>query len=146
MTMALMILAVLVIFLLLAFFRASIWGWLLANVVVVAGVAMICSISNDALIISAITLGLYIFLFGIPFVRQLLVSSFILKIFRKILPQVSQTEQEALDAGTVWWDGELFSGHPNWQKLLAYAKPTLTAEEQSFLDNETEQLCAMIDD
>jgi len=146
MTTALMILAVLVIYMSLAFFRASIWGWLLANIVVVAGVAIICSISNDALIFSIVTLGVYIFVFGIPFVRRMLVSGFILKIFQKILPQVSQTEQEALDAGTVWWDGELFSGHPNWQKLLAFAKPTLTAEEQSFLDNETEQLCAMIDD
>jgi acyl-CoA dehydrogenase len=131
---------------LLAFFRASIWGWLLANIVVVAAVSMICSISGDALTLTVITLGVSTFVFGIPFVRQLLISNFVLKIFRKILPQVSQTEQEALDAGTVWWDGELFSGHPNWQKLLGYAKPALTAEEQSFLDNETEQLCAMIDD
>ena len=146
MAMALMILAVLAIFMLLAFFRASIWGWLLAIIVVVAGVSMICSISGDALMATAATLGVFVFVFGVPFVRKLLISNFILGIFRKILPQVSQTEQEALDAGTVWWDGELFSGHPNWEKLLAYAKPKLSAEEQSFLDNETEQLCAMIDD
>ena len=44
----------------------------------------------------------------------------LLGLFRRILPQVSQTEQEALDAGTVWWDGELFSGKPDWKKLLAY--------------------------
>ncbi|CAG0124564.1 partial acyl-CoA dehydrogenase, partial [Rhodocyclaceae bacterium] len=69
-----------------------------------------------------------------------------LNIFRKILPQVSQTEQEALDAGTVWWDGELFSGHPDWRKLLRYPKPAFTPEEQSFLDNETDTLCAMLDD
>ena len=141
-----MILAVLVLFMFLAFFRASIWGWLLANIVVVAAVSMICSISGDALTTSVIIVGLFVAVFGIPIVRQMLISKFILNIFRKILPQVSQTEQEALDAGTVWWDGELFSGHPNWQKLLGYAKPTLSAEEQSFLDNETEQLCAMIDD
>ena len=146
MATALMILAVLVLFMFLAFFRASIWGWLLANIVVVAAVSIICSISGDALTTTVITLGLFVAVFGIPIVRQVLVSKFILNIFRKILPQVSQTEQEALDAGTVWWDGELFSGHPNWQKLLAYAKPKLSAEEQSFLDNETEQLCAMIDD
>jgi acyl-CoA dehydrogenase len=146
MAMALMILAILVIFMLLAFFRASIWGWLLAIIVVVAGVSMICSISGDALVATVVTLGVFVFVFGVPFVRKLLISNFILGIFRKILPQVSQTEQEALDAGTVWWDGELFSGHPNWEKLLAYAKPKLSAEEQSFLDNETEQLCAMIDD
>jgi acyl-CoA dehydrogenase len=142
----LMILAVLTIILLLAFFRASIWGWLLASIVIVAGVAILCSISGDALVATATTLGVIVLVLGVPFLRRLLISSFILKLFRKILPQVSQTEQEALDAGTVWWDGELFSGHPDWSKLLAYAKPALSAEEQSFIDNETEQLCAMIDD
>jgi acyl-CoA dehydrogenase len=142
----LMILAVLTVILLLAFFRASIWGWLLASIVIVAGVAILCSISGDALVVTATILGVIVLVLGVPFLRRLLISSFILKLFRKILPQVSQTEQEALDAGTVWWDGELFSGHPDWNKLLAYAKPVLSAEEQSFIDNETEQLCAMIDD
>ncbi len=146
MTTVLIVLAVLTIILLLAFFRASIWGWLLATIVIVAGVAIHYSISGDALTATVITLGVIVLVQGVPFLRRLLISSFFLKVFRKILPQVSQTEQEALDAGTVWWDGELFSGHPNWQKLLDYAKPTLSAEEQSFLDNETEQLCAMIDD
>lgn len=142
----LMIISVISILLLLAFFRASIWGWLLGAIVIVSGVAMLQKISDNALLATVIVLGFVVLIIGIPFLRRLLVSGFILNIFRKILPQVSQTEQEALDAGTVWWDGELFSGHPNWQKLLAYAKPTLTAEEQSFLDNETEQLCSMIDD
>ncbi len=142
----LMVLAVVAVLLLLAFFRASIWGWLLASIVMLAGVAIAGSISGDALTASVIVLGAQILLFGVPFIRRLLLSGIILKVFRKILPQVSQTEQEALDAGTVWWDGELFSGNPHWHKLLAYAKPRLTAEEQSFLDNETEQLCAMIDD
>jgi acyl-CoA dehydrogenase len=142
----LMILAVLAVIMLLAFFRASIWGWLLATIVIVAGVAILNSISGDALMATVITLGVFVLVLGVPFLRRLLISSFILKIFRKILPQVSQTEQEALDAGTVWWDGELFSGHPDWNRLLAYSRPALSAEEQSFLDNETEQLCAMIDD
>ncbi|HUX92149.1 MAG TPA: acyl-CoA dehydrogenase [Gallionellaceae bacterium] len=146
MTTALMILAIFVIFLLLAFFRASIWGWLLASIVIVAGVAILNSISGDALMATVIILGVIVLVLGVPFLRQQLISSFILKVFRNILPQVSQTEQEALDAGTVWWDGELFSGHPDWNKLLAYSRPVLSAEEQSFVDNETEQLCAMIDD
>jgi acyl-CoA dehydrogenase len=78
--------------------------------------------------------------------RRLLVGVPLLRLFRKILPQVSQTEQEALDAGTVWWDGELFSGNPNWNKLLAYPKPTLSAEERAFIDGPVEELCAMLDD
>ena len=64
---------------------------------------------------------------AVPVIRRFLVSNLILKIFRKMLPQISQTEQEALDAGTVWWEGELFSGKPDWKKLLAYPKPKLTA-------------------
>src|SRR5687768_12649263 len=82
----------------------------------------------------------------VPPVRRALISNHMLKIFRKILPQVSQTEQEALDAGTVWWDGELFSGRPDWDKLLAYPKPKLEAEEKAFLAGPVEQLCAMLDE
>ncbi|MND47107.1 Acyl-coenzyme A dehydrogenase [compost metagenome] len=66
--------------------------------------------------------------------------------FRRTLPPMSQTEREAIDAGTVWWDGELFSGRPNWQTLLDYPAPTLTEEEQAFIDGPTEQLCAMVSD
>ncbi|UJP03552.1 MAG: acyl-CoA dehydrogenase, partial [Nitrosomonas sp.] len=83
---------------------------------------------------------------AVPFLRRHLVSNPVLKIFRKMLPPISQTEQEALDAGTVWWEGELFSGKPDWKKLLAYPKPQLSAEEQAFLDGPVEQLCAMLDE
>ncbi|MGH8684855.1 MAG: acyl-CoA dehydrogenase, partial [Nitrosospira sp.] len=82
----------------------------------------------------------------IPPLRRALISNRLLKTFRKILPQVSQTEQEALDAGTVWWDGDLFSGKPDWNKLLAYPKPKLSAEEKAFLAGPVEQLCAMLDE
>lgn len=78
--------------------------------------------------------------------RHLFVSRPLLKMFRKVLPQVSQTEQEALDAGTVWWEGELFSGDPNWSTLLAYPKPQLSAKEKAFLDGPVEQLCEMLDE
>ena len=73
-------------------------------------------------------------------------SAPLLKLFRRILPAVSQTEREALEAGTVWWDGELFSGRPDWQKLLSYPKPTLSKEERAFLDGPVEELCGMVND
>ena len=82
----------------------------------------------------------------IPAARRSLVSDPLLAIYRRVLPPMSQTEQEAIDAGTVWWDGELFSGKPDWSKLIAFPQPKLTAEELAFLDNETEQLCAMASD
>src|ERR1700677_2458222 len=69
-----------------------------------------------------------------------------LRSYRRLLPSMSATEREALDAGTVWWDGELFTGGPNWQKLMSAKAPVLTAEEQAFLDGPCEDLCAMLDD
>ncbi len=78
--------------------------------------------------------------------RRSVISAPILNIFRKVLPPMTATEREALEAGDVWWDGELFQGRPDWNKLLNYPKPTLSAEEQSFVDNETEQLCKLVND
>lgn len=66
--------------------------------------------------------------------------------FRKTLPPMSQTESEAIDAGTVWWDGQLFSGRPDWNTLLHYPVPRLTEEEQAFIDGPTEELCALVSD
>ncbi|MGL6071623.1 acyl-CoA dehydrogenase, partial [Craterilacuibacter sp.] len=64
----------------------------------------------------------------------------------KITPAMSQTEQEAINAGTVWWDKDLFSGKPDWKRLLAFPDPKLSAEEQAFIDGPTEALCRMVDD
>jgi acyl-CoA dehydrogenase len=63
-----------------------------------------------------------------------------------VMPPVSETEREAIDAGTVWWDGDLFSGNPDWSKLLAMAPAKLSPEEQAFMDGPVRELCAMIDD
>jgi len=69
-----------------------------------------------------------------------------LEIYRKLLPSMSETEKEALEAGSTWWDGELFSGMPDWDKLMSFPVPQLSAEEQAFLDGPCEELCAMLDD
>jgi len=74
------------------------------------------------------------------------ISEPLLKIFRRVTPRMSQTEREALDAGSVWWDGELFSGRPKWKKLRQLPAPQLSAEEQAFLDGPVEELCALLDD
>jgi acyl-CoA dehydrogenase len=63
-----------------------------------------------------------------------------------MVPSMSKTEQDALEAGNVWWEGELFSGMPDWRKLNRLPAPALTAEEQAFLDGPTEELCRMLDD
>src|SRR5258705_933059 len=65
---------------------------------------------------------------------------------RGVLPSMSDTEREALEAGDVWWDADLFTGDPDWTKLLAFAPATLTDEEKAFLKGPVDELCAMLDD
>ncbi len=83
---------------------------------------------------------------NIKSIRVALLSVPIFSTYKKMLPQMSSTEQEALEAGTVWWDGDLFSGKPDWNKWLNVPRATLTAEEQAFVDGPTNQLCSMIDE
>src|SRR5690606_23007066 len=73
-------------------------------------------------------------LLNIDAVRIRFITRPFLRTYRRMLPSMSQTEKDALEAGTVWWDGELFTGDPNWEKLLSAAAPKLSAEEQAFLD------------
>ena len=83
---------------------------------------------------------------AIPALRRKLISDGVLSAFRKLMPPMSQTERDALEAGTVWWDGELFSGRPDWQRLLDAPRPALTEDEKRFLDHEVETLCGMTSD
>jgi acyl-CoA dehydrogenase len=85
-------------------------------------------------------------LLNIEPLRIRFISRPFLRTYRRLLPSMSQTEKDALEAGTVWWDGELFTGGPDWEKLLSAATPKLTAEEQAFIDGPCEELCRMIDD
>jgi acyl-CoA dehydrogenase len=87
-----------------------------------------------------------LFLFNLRPLRIRLLTRPFMKKYLKLLPAMSSTEREALDAGTVWWDGELFTGGPNWQKLMSAKPPVLTAPEQAFLDGSCDELCAMLDD
>src|SRR5437762_4815142 len=65
---------------------------------------------------------------------------------RNVLPSLSATEREAIEAGDVWWDADLFTGNPDWNKMLAFPPAKLTEEEQAFLDGPVEELCAMVDE
>ena len=79
-------------------------------------------------------------------VRRSLLSRPVMSVFRRIMPRMSATEQAAIESGNVWWDAELFSGRPDWKRLLATPAPRLTDEEQTFLDVETERLCDLSND
>ncbi|WP_292972612.1 acyl-CoA dehydrogenase FadE [Pantoea sp. UBA4549] len=91
-------------------------------------------------------LALILLPFNLPSLRQRLFSKPALQGFRKVMPPMSRTEQEAIDAGTTWWEGDLFQGKPDWQKLHNYPRPQLTAEEQAFLDGPVEEACRMAND
>ena len=84
--------------------------------------------------------------FAVKPLRRLLISDRLYSAFRKVMPDVSATEQEALDAGTVWWEAEIFSGRPRWRALLKNPAPCLSSKEQDFIDGPVEALCRMLDD
>ncbi len=83
---------------------------------------------------------------NLPPLRRTLLTPAILGIFKNIMPPISKTEREALDAGTVFWEKHLFAGKPDWHALHNIPKPKLTVEEQAFLDGPVEKLCEMLDD
>jgi len=138
-------------FLTLAMWRAPLWQWALLALVVglLSRVVMTPIFAIDLIswgtivaLIPAVILGLLC----VTPARRAAVTGPAYKLVKSILPRVSRTEQEALDAGTVGWDAELFSGKPRWDKLLNIRKATLTAEEQAFLDGPVNVVCSMIDD
>lgn len=84
--------------------------------------------------------------FNIKPIRRILISAQIVKVLRKILPKISETEKTALDAGVVWVEADLFSGKPNMKKLMSEPYAQLTKEEQAFMDGPVNELCALVDD
>lgn len=99
-----------------------------------------------ATVVAAALLALVAALLLIGPIRKALITTPLLKFFRKVLPPLSQTERIALETGSVGFEGELFTGDPDWNTLLNYPKPELTADEQAFLDGPVEELCRMVDE
>lgn len=108
-------------------------------------------------ILTAFILTPWALLLGIPLIalsiiilfaplRFNLITQPAYKTLANSMPSISTTEQEALEAGTSWWEKELFMGAPDWSQFEKYPYPTLSAEEQSFIDNEVELLCSMLDE
>ena len=140
------LLAALVVMWILAYHRAPALAWI---AVAAVGIGLLFTFSRWPQPLLVAILAVFAVLAALLFpwaVRRAVVSRPLLNLFRRILPAMSQTERDAIEAGTVWWDGELFSGDPDWSKLLAYPKPTLTAEEQAFLEGPVEELCGMVSD
>jgi len=113
----------------------------------VAGVALVLmSYYSEVKILLWIIYSVVAILYFADDLRKDKITRPIFKMFKKVLPPMNQTEREALEAGDVWWDGELFKGNPDWKQMLNFKKPELTEEEQSFVDNQVETICQMVSD
>ena len=126
-------------------------GMALLSWVAAAGVLLVAwrvgGVESPALFMVVVgLLTLLALLFGLPPLRRAVLSKPLMARMAKVLPRLGDTERVALDAGTVWWDAQLFSGSPAWQTLLDTALPPLPARERAFLDGPVEELCRRIDD
>lgn len=141
-----LLLVTLVLLWCLAYFRVPLLVWTLCIVVLLAAATYL--LYPAWLVASLLWLGFLpiAILLNVRRLRRHFISNHILKFFKGIMPTMSTTEREALEAGSVWWDGDLFSGKPRWKKWLDLPAPKLSAEEQAFVDGPVEQLCRMIDD
>lgn len=130
----------------LAYLRAPFWLFTLLAAVALAAVTALYPHKVISLAIAWTILLLIALALNVAPLRRLLISNHVLTAFRKLMPPMSETEREALEAGNVWWDAELFSGRPNWKRLFGLPAPRLSAEEQAFIDGPVETLCRMLDD
>ena len=138
-------LALILATLLVAYHRLSlaVFTAMAATALVAVGLA---GANLTATTVAAVILALATLPLLITPLRQPLITAPLLRFYTKILPPLSDTEKTALEAGTVGFEGELFSGMPKWEQLLAQPRPVLTAEEQAFLDGPVEQACRMTND
>ncbi|MCM2327111.1 MAG: acyl-CoA dehydrogenase [Lysobacter sp.] len=130
----------------LAYHRANGAAWSLALAAGAASLPGFGEVPAGVLAAAWVAVALFAALAVVRPLRRAVVTAPLFGVFKRVLPQMSQTEQEALDAGSVWWDADLFSGRPDWKKLLAYPAAKLTAEEQAYVDGPVEELCGMLDE
>ena len=136
------LLSIVLILLVLVKTNIKIWQlWLLAVGLTYPGAVIANHFGAQFLLLILFVIGILI----VPSIRVILFTKPLYKIMRKSLPPIGVTESIALEAGSVWWDAELFQGDPNWKELTELEATELTEEEQSFVDNEVETLCAMVD-
>ncbi|NWB83672.1 MULTISPECIES: acyl-CoA dehydrogenase [Pseudomonas] len=126
--------------------QASARLWLAGVLVWLAGGYLFGVVGPLGTAIGALLLLVPAMVLAVRPLRRALLSRRALVLFRQIMPAMSDTERAAIESGTVWWDAELFSGKPRWQRLLGAAPARLSAQEQAFLDNEVETLCDMAND
>ena len=144
--MAGFILATLLAALALAYWRRPLIWWTVAGALLLGWLSSLLQLAGTGATVLALVFVAVAGALTIPALRRALITNHVLAVYRRILPDMSPTEKDAIDAGTVWWDADLFSGNPDWNKLLAYPEPKLSPEEQAFVDGPVEELCEMCDD
>ena len=127
----------------LAYFAAPLWAWTVAVAAAIWADGFMCQSQSVA---AWIIFGILAALLNVYPLRRMLVTNHLLSWFRKVLPPISETERIAIDAGNTWWDADLFTGRPDWKKLLATPAAKLSDEEQAFLDGPVEEFCKSLDD
>ncbi|MCS6116264.1 acyl-CoA dehydrogenase FadE [Shewanella baltica] len=140
MTTLLWIIAMILVLGALAYLRVSLLtATIAAAVVMTAGwtLDVVGPISWIVFLVVALPLNISAF-------RQNVISRPLMKVYRGIMPEMSSTEKEAIEAGTTWWEADLFAGNPNWKKLHNYPVARLSADEQAFLDGPVEEVCRMV--
>lgn len=140
MTTLLWIIAMILVLGALAYLRVSLLtATIAAAVVMTAGwtLDVVGPISWIIFLVVALPLNISAF-------RQNVISRPLMKVYRGIMPEMSSTEKEAIEAGTTWWEADLFAGNPNWKKLHNYPVARLSADEQAFLDGPVEEVCRMV--
>ncbi|MCB9907675.1 MAG: acyl-CoA dehydrogenase [Planctomycetes bacterium] len=141
--LALVLLSVL-LFLVLGYLGKPGVGAVLAATLFLVGFWQICGTPPALWILTGLAL-LGTLVGSLPPLRRALITGRVMGLLAPSLPKISETELVALEAGTVWWDADLFSGNPDWKKLLAYQPKGLSAEEQAFLRGPAETICRMVD-
>ena len=145
MTVTLLLLAAICLIVLL-YAGKGYWAWVSALVIGLLA-WWLAGVQSPLAFKTAVTLAaLAAGVFGLPVIRRPLISALAMRLVRAILPTMGDTERIALEAGTVWWAGDLFSGKPDWRKLLDFTPQPLSEDEQAFLDGPVEELCGMLDD
>ncbi|MCF6263095.1 MAG: acyl-CoA dehydrogenase [Xanthomonadales bacterium] len=141
-----MFVCLLAVSLIAAFLAISLQTWSLGIAAVIVLFAISGGLGDLGFWLLAIIFGGAAIFLNNTAMRQQWLSAPFLKIYRKMTPSLSKTEKIALDAGTVGWEGDLFTGNPDWNKLLDSKTPKLTPEEQAFLDGPVEGFCDLIDE
>jgi len=129
-----------------AYFRSNLRAWTIAGFAAILAVGVLAGSHWLAIALTALAFGLLCVPLNLDDFRRKKITAPLLGVYQKITPQISATERTALEAGTVGFEGELFSGKPDWSKLLKQPVPELSIEEKAFLDGPVEELCRMADD